>query len=92
MDELVPGNRERKNGIVPGPWYLFGLVLAVIEESCAVLGRPLHPPVPQLFPCKRCIITFVGFVVRRYSFLAENVLTMVYSSVSTSLTFYQIGT
>lgn len=86
MDELVPGKKERKNGIVPGPCLPFGSVLAV-------LGRPLNLPAPQLLLCKRWIIKLVVVVVvRRYSFLAESVLTMVQSSLSTSLTFYQIGT
>lgn len=46
MAELVSGSRERKNGVVTGPWYLFSSVLDVIEEPCAVLGRPLNLPVP----------------------------------------------
>ena len=42
MDELLPSNTGRKNRVVPGLWYLFGSVLAVIEESCAVLARRLN--------------------------------------------------
>lgn len=85
MYELVPGNTERKNGVVP----LFCSVLPVIEDFFPILGRTLNLPTSQLLSCRRRIITFVLIVVRRYSFLAENVLTMVYSSLSTSLIFYQ---
>lgn len=69
-------------------FYLFCSVLAVVLESCAVLGRPLSLPMSQLLFCKGCIKTFV--VVRGYCFLEVSVLTMVYSSLSTSLAFIKL--